>query len=98
MEKQKEFGSKWTIISLFFQNRSDIQLKVRWIRTQHPAAQNNEENPLTEIEYVSDDGSEWPSIWKARLTLSLFMISRFETKQRTNNFITHHISDQSELI
>ena len=31
IEKQKEYGPKWVLISQFFKNRTDISVKNRWI-------------------------------------------------------------------
>jgi hypothetical protein len=32
LEKQREMGPRWTKMASFFHNRSDIQLKARWIK------------------------------------------------------------------
>jgi hypothetical protein len=37
LRKQGEFGPRWTKLSCFFQNRSDIQLKARWMKLSAPA-------------------------------------------------------------
>ena len=85
LSKQKEFGSKWELLAVFFKGRTPISLRNRWISiTRANSIQNQKEAKEEKSERLKESESDDKSGEPQYLKIENLLSRKVDEKEKKN--------------